>query len=135
MAALPVPVKRNHSWAHEQFRRHPDWRGATSDFSKRRIEMKRYVRSWTRGTGFAALLMLLTVTAVAAQDTISVASPDGRNRVGVGVNDGKLYYILSRDGSPLLRPSMLGFEFKGAPTLRDGLRIVGTRRATHDETW
>ena len=93
--------------------------------------MKRYVPSWTRGTAFAALLMVLTVTAVAAQDTISVASPDGRNKVGVAVNDGKLYYILSRDGSPLLRPSMLGFEFKGAPTLRDGLRIVGTRRATH----
>jgi alpha-glucosidase len=84
---------------------------------------------------FAALWLVLTVTAVAAQDTISVASPDGRNKVGVAVNDGKLYYILSRDGSPLLRPSMLGFEFKGAPTLRDGLRIVGTRRATHDETW
>jgi alpha-glucosidase len=97
--------------------------------------MKRYVLSWTRGAAFAALLIVLTVTAVAAQDTISVASPDGRNKVGVAVNDGKLYYILSRDGSPLLRPSMLGFEFKGAPTLRDGLRIVGTRRATHDETW
>src|SRR4030088_3280274 len=135
MAALPVPVKRNHSWAHEQVRRHPVWRGATSDFSKRRIEMKRYVPSWTRGMAFAALFMVLTVAAASAQDTISVASPDGRNKGGVAVNDGKLYYILSRDGSPLLRPSMLGFEFKGAPTLRDGLRIVGTSRATDEETW
>ena len=99
------------------------------------ILMKMYVTSWTRGMAFAALLMTLTATAAIAQDTISVASPDGRNKVGVAVNDGKLYYILSRDGRALLLPSMLGFEFKGAPTLRDGLRIVGTKRATHDETW
>ena len=97
--------------------------------------MKMYVPSWTRGMTFAALLMTLTATTATAQDTISVSSPDGRNKVSVGVNEGKLYYMLSKDGTPLLLPSMLGFEFKGAPTLRDGLRITGTKRATHDETW
>ena len=97
--------------------------------------MKRYVPSWTRGMAFAALLMALTVTPVGAQDTLSVASPDGRNKVGVATYQGKLYYILSRDGRRLIMPSMLGFEFKGASPLRDGLRIVGTKRATHDETW
>jgi alpha-glucosidase len=30
---------------------------------------------------------------------------------------------------------MLGFEFKGAPRLRDGLRITGTKRSSRDETW
>jgi alpha-glucosidase len=97
--------------------------------------MKMYVPSWTRGMTFAALLVTLTASSVIAQDTVSVASPDGRNKVGVAVHEGKLYYILSRDGRSLLLPSMLGFEFKGAPTLRDGLRITGSKRATHDETW
>ena len=98
--------------------------------------MKMYAPSWTRGMAFAALLATLTAaTAAAAQDTISVASPDGRNKVGVAVHEGKLYYMLTRDGGSLLLPSMLGFEFKAAPTLRDGLRITGTKRATHDETW
>lgn len=97
--------------------------------------MKMYVPSWTRGMTFAALLVTLTASSVMAQDTISVASPDGRNKVGVAVHEGKLYYILTRDGGPLLLPSMLGFEFKGAPTLRDSLRITGSTRATHDETW
>ena len=97
--------------------------------------MKMYVTSSTRGMAFAALLMTLTATAAIAQDTLSVASPDGRNKVGVAVNDGKLYYILSRDGRPLLLPSMLGFEFRGGPTLRDGLRITGSTRATFDQTW
>jgi alpha-glucosidase len=98
-------------------------------------EMKMYAPSWTRGMTLAALLVTLTASSVMAQDTISVASPDGRNKVGVAVHEGKLYYILSRDGRSLLLPSMLGFEFKGAPTLRDGLRITGSKRATHDETW
>ncbi len=97
--------------------------------------MKKYVPSWIRGMVFAALLMTLTATAAIAQDTLTVASPDGRNKVGVAVNDGKLYYILSRDGRPLLLPSMLGFEFKGAPRLRDGLRITGSSRSTFDQTW
>ncbi|HEY4734173.1 MAG TPA: glycoside hydrolase family 97 protein [Gemmatimonadaceae bacterium] len=89
----------------------------------------------TRGMAFAAALMTFTASVAVAQDTISVSSPDGRNKVGVATNEGKLYYILTRDGRRLLEPSMLGFEFKGAPTLRDGLRITGTKRAAHDETW
>src|SRR3977135_144259 len=97
--------------------------------------MKMYVSSWTRGMAFAALLGAFTATAAIAQDTISVASPDGRNKVGVAVNAGKLYYVLSRDGRPLLLPSMLGFVFKGAPILRDGLRITGSSRAACDQTW
>jgi alpha-glucosidase len=94
-----------------------------------------YVTSFNRGIAFTALLMTFTAAAAIAQDTLSVSSPDGRNKVGVAVHDGKLYYILSRDGRPLLEPSMLGFEFRGGPTLRDGLRITGSARATFDQTW
>jgi len=32
-------------------------------------------------------------------------------------------------------PSVLGFEFRGAPALRDSIRITGSSRATVDETW
>ena len=97
--------------------------------------MKTYVFSCTRRMAFAALLVTLTASSVIAQDSVSVSSPDGRNKVGVGVREGRLYYTLSRDGRPLIVPSTLGFAFKGAPTLRDGLRIAGTTRASHDETW
>jgi alpha-glucosidase len=97
--------------------------------------MKMYATSFTRGMAFTALLMTFTATAAIAQDTLSVSSPDGRNKVGVAVHDGKLYYILSRDGRPLLEPSMLGFEFRGGPALRDGLRITGSSRTTFDQTW
>jgi len=97
--------------------------------------MKMYVPSWTRGMAFTALLMTFAASTATAQDTISVSSPDGRNKVGVSTYQGKLYYILSRDGRPLITPSMLGFEFRGAPPLRDSLRITGQARRSHDETW
>ena len=66
---------------------------------------------------------------------VEVASPDGRNRVTVAVRDGHLGYALSRDGRALILPSLLGFEFRGAPPLRDGLRITDTTRRSHDEWW
>ena len=97
--------------------------------------MKMYAPSWTRGMAFTALLMTLTAATAIAQDTISVASPDGRNKVGVATYQGRLYYILSRDGRSIMLPSMLGFEFKGAPAIRDSLRITGQARQSHDETW
>ena len=70
-----------------------------------------------------------------AQDSLVLASPDGRNRVTVGVHEGGLYYRVARDGASVLMPSRLGFELAGAPALRDGLRIAGSARSTHDQTW
>src|SRR5467141_658384 len=81
------------------------------------------------------LVVAATTAAPAAQAQVQVASPDGRNRVSVGVRQGKLYYAVERDGRALLLPSLLGFEFRGAPRLRDSLRLVDTTRTTFDETW
>jgi alpha-glucosidase len=80
-------------------------------------------------------LALLIAAATSAQAQVRVASPDGRNRVTVGIQEGKLYYALERDGRALLLPSLLGFEFRGAPPLRDGLRLADTNRTAVDETW
>src|SRR5207244_1142472 len=59
-----------------------------------------------------------------AQAVVRVASPDGRNQVTFQIKDGRAYYDLQRDGRALILPSLLGFEFKGAPPLRDSLRIT-----------
>ncbi|MEO7239595.1 MAG: glycoside hydrolase family 97 protein [Gemmatimonadales bacterium] len=66
---------------------------------------------------------------------VRVASPDGRNQVTVEIVEGRLTYSLARDGRALILPSLLGFEFRGAPPLRDGLRITDTARVSHDEWW
>jgi alpha-glucosidase len=64
-----------------------------------------------------------------------VASPDGRNSVTVEILEGHLTWRLDRDNRPLVLPSLLGFEFQGAPPLRDSLRITDTTRQSHDEWW
>jgi alpha-glucosidase len=71
----------------------------------------------------------------AAQPTLQVVSPDGKNVVTVSVRQGALWYSLSRQGTPLLLPSRLGFEFRGAAPLGDSVRIVDSVRTKVDETW
>jgi len=71
----------------------------------------------------------------AAQPTLQVVSPDGKNVVTVSVRQGTLWYSLSRQGAPLLLPSRLGFEFRGAAPLGDSVRIVDSARTKVDETW
>jgi len=80
-------------------------------------------------------LLAVIIPFSGATSQLRVASPDGRNVVMVDTHDGKLYYLVQRDGRPLLTPSLLGFEFRGAPALRDGLRIVDSSRDAVDETW
>ena len=83
----------------------------------------------------ALLLTLVTSPPAPAAAQVRVASPDGRTHVTVETREGKVYYSVQRDGEPLLMPSLLGFEFRGAPLLRDGLRITDSTRQSHDETW
>ena len=85
--------------------------------------------------GAQLLLTALVLAAAPLQSQVRVASPDGRNQVTVEIRDGRLTYSLTRDGRPLILPSLLGFEFRGAPPLRDGLRITDTTRQSHDEWW
>jgi alpha-glucosidase len=98
--------------------------------------MQRRLRSLARPLALALPLGLaLAAAPAAAQDSLHVASPDGRNTVAVTVRDGGLYYAVRRNGDAVLLPSRLGFEFRGGDTLRSGLRITGSSRATADETW
>jgi alpha-glucosidase len=86
-----------------------------------------------RSFSLALATAAVAVTRLAGQ--VSVTSPDGRNQVTVEIREGRLTYSLARDGRALILPSVLGFEFRGAPPLRDGLQVVDTTRATHDEWW
>ena len=87
-----------------------------------------------RMVGIAVAGLVLT-TVAAAQPSLSVASPDGQNVVTVSVRQGTLSYSLDRQGKPLLLPSRLGFDFRGAPPLGDSVRIVDSARTKADETW
>ncbi len=83
----------------------------------------------------AALGIAAVALALPAQSTLRLTSPDGRNVVAVATTSGALTYTVSRDGTPVLTPSRLGFAFRGAPQLFDSLRIVDSSRASVDTTW
>jgi alpha-glucosidase len=92
--------------------------------------MRRF--SGCTASGLAAALALVA-SPLAAQ--VRVTSPDGRNAVTVEIREGRLTYGLTRDRRPVVLPSTLGFEFRGAPALRDGLSITDSTRQSHDEWW
>ncbi len=78
-----------------------------------------------RSSGFLLLCFAAATPAATSllHAQVRVASPDGRNQVTVEIRDGRLTYSLARDGRPLILPSLLGFEFRGAPPV--------ARRASH----
>jgi alpha-glucosidase len=81
----------------------------------------------------AAAVLATAAPLISAQ--VRVDSPDGRNQVAIGLREGRVGYSLSRDGRVLILPSFLGLELRGAPPIRDGLRITDTTRTSHDEWW
>src|SRR5262245_61201643 len=84
----------------------------------------------------AALSLLgLCIATASAQTQLTVASPDARTQVRVEIRDGHLTYSMTRDRRALILPSILGFEFRGAPPLRDSLRVTGTSARSYDSTW
>jgi alpha-glucosidase len=92
-------------------------------------------RCWVRPLTLGITYATLAAATASAQERIRVTSPDGRNEVTVEVSNGNLFYSVRRDARAILLPSRLGFEFQGAPPLRDGLRVVGREQRSADETW
>lgn len=81
----------------------------------------------------AAVILAAPPAPLGAQ--VQVSSPNGRNRGTVEIREGRFTWSLTRDGRSLVLPSLLGFEFRGAPPLRDSLTILDTTRQSHDEWW
>ena len=88
---------------------------------------ERYVLRQTSVLVLGLTAVSLAATAAPLQGQARVASPDGRNQVTIEVRDGRLNYSLTRDGRALILPSLLGFEFRGAPPLPGGRRMPPCR--------
>ncbi len=88
-----------------------------------------------RSPAFAALLMLLIAPAPAPSQSLTVRSPDGRTAVVFTLADTRLTWAVSRDGTPVVMPSRLGFTFRNAPPLEKGLRLADSARTSADETF
>lgn len=81
------------------------------------------------------LLFLLCIVScrVFAQD-ISISSPD--NRTTIRVNTASvLEYSISKDATPLISPSSLGFEFKHEPAMGADMLVLDTITRLVNDTW
>ncbi len=66
----------------------------------------------------------------------SVQSPGGLLRVDVSLNgEGRVGYMVSRQGRPVIAESHLGFLFTDQPQMLRNFAIVGQKVRDHDETW
>ena len=79
-----------------------------------------------------ALMSLGIIAAVAAPLTIT--SPDGHLTLTTGVERGKPYYALSRDGKAVIDKSRLGFALT-VGDMASNMKVVRTARDSHDDTW
>ena len=71
-----------------------------------------------------------------ASAPLSATSPDGHLRVTVGVTgEGRAFYRVDRDGTPVIGESRLGFIFTDALPFDRGVAIESHATATADSRW
>ncbi|MDX1671254.1 MAG: glycoside hydrolase family 97 protein [Balneolaceae bacterium] len=87
---------------------------------------------------FSSLLYLtplVLIFACTSGPPYHTASPNGSLELVFTMEEGIPRYQLSREGRALILPSRLGFEFKEAPPLGDGMAVAGITRRGVDEIW
>ncbi|MBR0553955.1 glycoside hydrolase family 97 protein [Stakelama marina] len=92
-------------------------------------------RTFTRT---AALLALgaAAIGSAQAKDIASVTSPDGHIKVTVAIGDeARLTYSVSRDGTPLITPSRIGFTFTDMDPMERGFQFDGASTSSSDTRW
>jgi len=94
----------------------------------------------------AAMILCLIAAPAAAQDVAqapsgsqivaSAASPSNTLRVDVTLNpEGRVGYLVSRLGKPVIDESRLGFLFTDAPQMLRNFKVAGHDTRSFDSTW
>src|SRR3546814_1709741 len=88
-------------------------------------------------TRLATALAALMLAPPALADVIATAaSPDGDIVVTVSLDgDGRPMYAVSRDGTPVITDSRLGFLFTDAPKMERYFKVIDARTAASDTRW
>jgi alpha-glucosidase len=84
----------------------------------------------------AAISLLAVATPALAEPLASATSPDGKVRVEIsGDGDGRIAYAISRNGTPIIKPSKLGFLFTDVAKIDRRLAVTGQATRDFDESW
>ncbi|MDZ7682455.1 MAG: glycoside hydrolase family 97 N-terminal domain-containing protein [Fodinibius sp.] len=91
--------------------------------------------AFTKALTFATLLSFFLISCSMNPQT-NVSSPNENLAVDFSLSDsGQPQYQVSYNGTPIIDPSSLGFEFKNQPALAEGLEIQQTESRSVDKTW
>ncbi|WP_165045507.1 glycoside hydrolase family 97 protein [Dysgonomonas sp. ZJ709] len=80
------------------------------------------------------LFILLITSACSSNYSDIISSPDGKIKLQVGLDDGKIYYTVNKENKPILDKSFLGFTLKDS-NLNNGFEIKDIKHSTFSETW
>ncbi|WP_052108222.1 glycoside hydrolase family 97 protein [Aerolutibacter daejeonensis] len=86
----------------------------------------------------SALLLLLALhagTEARAATVAEVSSPSGVLTATLDLHEGRLSYHVQRLGEPVIAPSALGFQIRGAGKLERSLALTRQATSSTDETW
>ena len=82
------------------------------------------------------LMVLFAVPAMAADPVASLSSPGQVLRLEVTINgEGRVGYAVSRQGTPVIGESHVGFLFADAPQMLRNFQLVAQSTRSFDETW
>ena len=80
------------------------------------------------------LILLLTTLLSPISKAAQLHSPDGRIKVHVGIQSGRFFYEIKRDGKQIFKPSFLGFQLEDGD-LNNDFEIAGIDTTNHKEIW
>lgn len=66
---------------------------------------------------------------------VSISSPGNKNTIEFLLVNGKPMYQVSHAGKVVIKPSAMGFNFKGEKASLDTMEIVSSEKTSFDETW
>jgi hypothetical protein len=81
------------------------------------------------------LLCLLACLAAIQLQAQTITSPDKNLSLKFELNGGVPSYQLTYKNKPVIKPSKLGLELNGLPSLMDGFTITNTEQNTVDSSW
>lgn len=93
---------------------------------------------FSRVLGLSVWLLVATVQAeelLAQPQRWQLLSPDQQIAVELALSAEALTYQVSYRGKAVLKPSVLGFAFKGQPLLKTGLLAENVNTRSHDAQW
>ncbi len=81
------------------------------------------------------LLIVLMISSCSLNKNNVIESPNGKVRVYFLIIDGRANYTFSYDGTKVILPSLLGYQFKEDGALNDNFKVTEILHSSKDETW